>query len=181
MISSEHEKRHPGLQDACEMKDRSDSIGASFLPLLEVCSAVAPGDSEPDDCSAELQVDDRCAVRAPPDGCSEVAALDGYSAAADSASADYSQQAGCSELVAVPDDCSAAAGSLAGCFQRADYSELAAARDDCSAVPPQDDHSAPAVQLDDSPEQADSAVDGSAVDSQRARHQDGCPADSPEA
>lgn len=115
------------------MRDRSHSTAASSPLLSETCSAEVPGGSEPDDCSAELQVDDRYAEQASPADCwGPVAALDD-----------------CSELAAALGDYSDVVDSSADYFQRADYSELVAVQADHSAVLPQNDHSAPAAQLDD--------------------------------
>jgi hypothetical protein len=120
-----------------------------------------------DGCLAERRADDRFAVPVLLVDCSVAA------------------QAGYSEQVAAPDDCSAAVDSaLADCFQLAGCSEQVAPPDGCSAEA-RDDHSAPEVQPDDSPEQADlvvadSAVDDLAANSQEASRQDGWPVGSPE-
>jgi hypothetical protein len=169
----------------------SDSTAASSPP---VCSVEVPDGSGPlavpDDCSAELQADDRfAAVAARTDdspeqvdsvaaGCSERvdsagadclapagSAPDGcWVAASDDSAADYSEQADSPEQ------------ALAGCSEPVDLAP------DGYSVAASDDHSAPAVLPDDSPEQVDSAaagsvVVGSAAHSQRASRQADLPAD----
>jgi hypothetical protein len=176
----------------------SDSTAASSPP---VCSVEAPDGSEPlavpDDCSAELQADDRFAAVAArtddsPEQVDSVAA--GCLERVDSAGADYLAPAG-----SAPDGCWVAASddsaadyseqadspeqALAGCrSELAGCSEPVDLAPDGYSVAASDDHCAPAVLPDDSPEQVDSAaagsvVVGSAAHSQRASRQADLPAD----